>query len=76
MNWKHWIRQVHRWTSLVFATLVFGIFIAMAFGKEPAEWIYLLPLAPLFILLASGLYMFVLPYLGQWTGAKPSHVPE
>jgi hypothetical protein len=33
-----------------------------------AEWVYYLPLPPLFLLLASGLYLFALPYLGRGAG--------
>ncbi len=59
------IRQTHRWTSLVFALLVAGIFLALGLGSEPAQWVYFLPLAPLFLLLLTGLYLFVLPYLAR-----------
>jgi ABC-type polysaccharide/polyol phosphate export permease len=62
MNWSKWVRQVHRWTSMVFAAIVAAIFIALGMGREPAEWVYFLPLFPLFVLLATGLYRFVLPY--------------
>lgn len=63
MNWNNWIRQIHRWTSLVFAVVVAAIFIALGVGKQPAEWVYFLPLFPLAILVPTGLYMLVLPYL-------------
>lgn len=63
MNWNNWIRQIHRWTSLIFAVVVAAIFVALGIGKQPAEWIYFLPLFPLAILLPTGLYMFALPYL-------------
>ncbi|EYD78331.1 hypothetical protein Rumeso_00160 [Rubellimicrobium mesophilum DSM 19309] len=59
------IRQTHRWTSLVFALLVAGIFLALGLGSEPAQWVYFLPLAPLFLLLLTGLWLFVLPYLAR-----------
>jgi ABC-type polysaccharide/polyol phosphate export permease len=62
MNWNVWVRQVHRWTSILFAAAVAGIFVALGMGTEPAEWVYYLPLFPLFVLLPTGLYMFVLPY--------------
>ena len=29
------------------------------------DWLTYLPLLPLFLLMFSGLYMFVLPYLGK-----------
>lgn len=64
MNWNNWIRQIHRWTSLAFAIVVAAIFAALGLGKQPAEWVYFLPLFPLAILVPTGLYMFVLPYLG------------
>lgn len=64
MNWSNCIRQVHRWTSVVFAVVVTAIFATLGLGRQPAEWVYFLPLFPLAILLATGLYMFALPYLG------------
>jgi cellulose synthase/poly-beta-1,6-N-acetylglucosamine synthase-like glycosyltransferase len=62
MNWSKWIRQIHRWLSIVFTVTVVANFAAMALGKPPI-WLVYSPLAPLFVLLFSGLYMFVLPYL-------------
>ncbi|WP_274627171.1 hypothetical protein [Arvimicrobium flavum] len=62
MNWSMWIRQLHRWLSIIFTAIVVGIFIALGTGTEPAQWVYFLPLFPLGLLMLSGLYMFVLPY--------------
>jgi hypothetical protein len=56
-----WIRQTHRWLGIVFTTTVIANFAVRAFGEPPA-WITYSPLAPLFLLLFTGLYMFVLPY--------------
>ncbi|TYT24912.1 hypothetical protein FZO89_00680 [Luteimonas viscosa] len=56
-----WIRQAHRWLSIGFTSTVIANFVAMAFGEPPA-WVVYSPLPPLFLLMASGLYMFVLPY--------------
>jgi hypothetical protein len=66
LNWNSWIRQIHRWTSIIFTVVVIGIFMALGLGKEPADWVYFLPLFPLFLLLPTGLYMFVLPYAAAW----------
>lgn len=66
MNWSSWIRQIHRWLSIVFTLTVIMNFVARAGGKEPAAWITYSPLVPLFLLLFSGLYMFVLPYAAKW----------
>jgi len=57
-----WIRQLHRWISVFFTLTVIANFVSMAVG-EPVEWVVYLPLAPLFLLILTGLYLFVLPYL-------------
>jgi hypothetical protein len=62
VNINHWIRQTHRWLSLIFTATVVANFVAMGFGAPPA-WVTYAPLLPLFLLLFSGLYMFVLPYV-------------
>ncbi|MDX8441519.1 hypothetical protein [Mesorhizobium australafricanum] len=64
MNWSKWIRQLHRWLSIIFTLTVVANFAAMAMGPPPA-WIVYSPLIPLFLLLSSGLYMFVLPYAAR-----------
>jgi cellulose synthase/poly-beta-1,6-N-acetylglucosamine synthase-like glycosyltransferase len=61
MNWNKWIRQTHRWLSVAFTVTVIANFIAMGLGTAPGLIVYS-PLLPLFLLLFSGLYMFVLPY--------------
>jgi L-asparagine transporter-like permease len=59
-----WIRQSHRWLSIIFTLTVVANFIARIFG-EPSAWVTYSPLLPLFLLLFSGLYMFVLPYVAK-----------
>ena len=66
------IRTVHRWTSIVFLAVVAGIFLALGAGREPVQWVYYLPLAPLAVLAFTGLYLFVLPYAARWRGARRS----
>ncbi len=61
MNWNAWIRQGHRWLSIIFTVTVIANFVAMGLGEPPALVVYS-PLLPLFLLLFTGLYMFVLPY--------------
>ena len=60
-----WIRQIHRWLSMAFTLSVIVTFIALA-QKEPIVWVSYIPLLPLFLLLATGLYLFALPYLAKW----------
>jgi cellulose synthase/poly-beta-1,6-N-acetylglucosamine synthase-like glycosyltransferase len=60
-----WVRQGHRWLSILFTATVVANFVAMATVGTPPAWITYAPLLPLFLLLFSGLYMFALPYLGR-----------
>lgn len=62
MNWNTWIRQTHRWMSIVFTTAVIANFVALSQG-EPPPWVTYSPLPPLGLLLLTGLYLFVLPYV-------------
>jgi hypothetical protein len=59
---SRFIRQAHRWISIIFTVTVAANFATMAFGTPPA-WVVYSPLLPLFLLLFSGLYLFALPYL-------------
>jgi quinol-cytochrome oxidoreductase complex cytochrome b subunit len=70
LNWSAWIRQIHRWLAIVFTTIVLAIFITLGAGQQPAQWVYYLPLLPLFLLMFSGLFMFVLPYATKWRSAR------
>lgn len=64
MKWSSRIRQVHRWLSIAFTVAVIANFVAMGLGEPPAGVVYA-PLLPLFLLLFTGLYMFVLPYASK-----------
>ncbi len=70
MKWNFWIRQFHRWTSIIFTVIVVAIFIALGVGKQPVEWVYFLPLFPLALLLLTGLYLFALPYASKWRNGQ------
>ena len=70
VNWSLWIRQVHRWLSIIFTAIVIGIFVTLGMGKEPAQWVYFLPLFPLALLMLTGLYLFVLPYAARRRGGR------
>lgn len=61
---SRFIRQFHRWISIVFTLTVIANFAMRAF-HEPPMWVTYSPLLPLFLLLFSGLYMFALPYLAR-----------
>ncbi len=56
-----WIRQIHRWLSMAFTAGFVINFFAWRSGAPP-YWVTALALVPLFLLLGTGLYLFVLPY--------------
>lgn len=56
------IRQTHRWLSIAFTAGVLGYIVVMSQGQPP-YWVGLFALIPLILLLVSGLYLFVLPYV-------------
>lgn len=65
-----WFRQIHRWLSMAF-TAGFLVNTVVIFGlgqQQPPSWVYLLALVPLFLLLFTGLYLFVAPYLTKRRG--------
>ena len=71
MNWSHSIRQIHRWLSVAFTMAVLANLVAVA-RNAYTVWVGLLALIPL-VLLLTGLYLFVLPYLTKWrSGRRPS----
>ena len=71
---SHWIRQGHRWLSIVFTLTVVANFAAMTQGPPPAVITYS-PLLPLFLLMFSGLYLFALPYTAKWRNARRASSP-
>jgi len=70
LNWNKWMRQFHRWFSIVF-TLGMIINLIAVMQKKYATWVGLTALLPLLLLLLTGLYLFVLPYAAKWRG--PQH---
>jgi hypothetical protein len=63
------IRQTHRWLSIAFTAGVINYMIVMTRGQPPG-WVGLFALVPLILLLVSGLYMFVLPYVAKRRGGQ------
>ena len=63
------VRQIHRWLSITFTVTVIATVIALV-QKEPIVWVSYLPLLPLLLLLATGLYLFAVPYTAKWRRAR------
>lgn len=71
MNWNNWIRQIHRWLSIVFTLAVIATFVALA-QEKPVVWVSYVPLAPLALLWFTGMYLFVLPHATKWRSGRRS----
>ncbi|MET0271968.1 MAG: hypothetical protein ABW360_03160 [Phenylobacterium sp.] len=63
-------RQIHRWLSIAFTLgVIVNTIVIFGLGQaQPAFWVYLLALIPLFLLLFTGLYLFALPYITRRRG--------
>ena len=72
MNWNAWVRQTHRWLSIAFTVAVIINTVAVGMGRY-ANWLGFLALAPLILLILTGLYMFVLPYATAWRAEQRAH---
>jgi hypothetical protein len=70
-----WVRQVHRWLSIAFTVTVIANFVTLGLGESPL-WVVYSPLIPLFLLLFSGLYMFVLPYVAKSSSGRRAGARE
>jgi len=64
LNWNKWVRQTHRWLSVVFTVSVIVTFVALA-QEKPVVWVSYVPLFPLALLAFTGLYLFALPYAAK-----------
>jgi heme A synthase len=74
LDWKKWVRQLHRWLAIAFTVTVVVVTVMAAAQEEPAEWVFLTPLLPLALLVFSGLYLFTLPYAAKWRGRRTAPV--
>ena len=73
MNWNPWFRQTHRWLSMIFTLLVIAnivVNIALSGQEQLVLWLGLFTLLPLFLLLFTGLYLFVVPYTTKWRSGR------
>ena len=67
LNWSKWIRQAHRWVSIVFtvAVILNG---TLLWTRKYNNRLGLSAVAILALLLLTGLYLFVLPYVNKRRG--------
>lgn len=69
MNWNKWMRQFHRWLSIVFLAAVILNGVEAVRGKYTNS-LGLAAVVPMAFLLITGLYLFVLPYTVKWRSAR------
>ena len=74
MNWNARIRQFHRWTAIAFMAGFVANLMVMTATEQPAFWIYLSVLIPLFLLMPTGLFMLIQPHAERWRGARRATV--
>ena len=72
LQWNRWVRWTHRWMSIVFTAAVILNGVAVVRGKY-TNALGLVAVAPMAVLLFTGLYLFVLPYAGKWRNARRVH---
>jgi archaellum biogenesis protein FlaJ (TadC family) len=63
------LRQLHRWLSIAFTLAVIANTVALVAQKQMV-WLGFVALVPLLLLMATGLYMFALPYAARWRGRR------
>ncbi|MBT9513751.1 MAG: hypothetical protein IV104_15535 [Acidovorax sp.] len=65
------IRRFHRGVSMAFTLAVIANFVARAQGAgNPPDWVTYAPLPPLALLLLTGLYLLVQPYLRRFAVSR------
>ena len=69
---NRWIRQSHRWVSIVFTLTVIANFVVMGVngGQQPPAYVTYSPLLPLFLLMFTGLYLFALPHVTKFRNGR------
>ena len=72
---SNWIRKLHRWLSVAFTLAVIANLVTLAMQAQ-VVWVGFLALAPLILLMLTGLYLFVLPYAAKWRGARGAVEPR
>ena len=60
-------RQSHRWLGFLFTLMSLALWLALGLGVAVPQAVYFLPLAPLALMMLSGLYLFFRPYVSRTT---------
>ena len=78
MTLNKWTRQIHRWLAIAFTLAVIANIACMALSVSQgiAMAVGFSALVPLIPLLATGLYMFVLPYTAKGQAQRSLGAPQ
>jgi hypothetical protein len=63
-------RHSHRWLGMLFTLTVVANFAAMAMLDTPPAWLTYLPLAPLAIMIPTGIHLF---FVSNWYSLRARH---
>lgn len=69
MNWNKWIRQTHRWLSVLFTLVIIVNGVAVVRGKYTNS-LGLMAVFVLALMFFTGAYLFLLPYAARWRSAR------
>lgn len=65
MRWNLWMRQIHRWLSVLFTLAITINLVAVLKGKYTNS-LGLMAVGVLALMFLTGAYLFVLPYAAKW----------
>lgn len=69
MRWNQWIRQIHRWLSVLFTLAITVNLVAVLKGKYTNS-LGLMAVGVLALMFLTGVYLFVLPYTAKWRNRR------
>lgn len=69
MNWNKWVRQAHRWLSIVLTLAIIVNGVAVVRRKYNAK-LGLMAVAVLALMWVTGMYLWVLPYTARWRSGR------
>ena len=68
---NRFLRVAHRWLGMTLVALTLANIVAFSFGQQ-ITWLVYAPLAPLFLSMISGTWMFFRPYFAKRQSADTS----
>lgn len=63
MTFRAMSRLSHRWLGMLFTLMSLALWLSLGFGVTLPQWAYFLPLAPLALMMLTGIYLILRPWL-------------